>query len=187
MGHVASPPGAALRGHEGGVPAQPRRVGRAVVTHVRSPTPARARPAPRPLVRRLSLPAAPRGRVYLEDWDTFYNEAEKMYMEHPVQVRRAGSRASAARGRRIRLTGCTIPSQTRYVMKYRHCDGKIVLKVTNDRTVTPHRARPPRVPAGRHRAGTRRGAPRRPAHIRRPPCRVWRSRAPLPWLDAAVP
>ena len=26
-------------------------------------------------------------------------------------------------------------AQTRYVMKYRHCDDKIVLKVTNDRTV----------------------------------------------------
>ena len=25
--------------------------------------------------------------------------------------------------------------QTRYVMKYRHCDGKLVLKVTNDRVV----------------------------------------------------
>uniref|UniRef100_A0A7S4IUA7 Signal recognition particle 9 kDa protein n=1 Tax=Prymnesium polylepis TaxID=72548 RepID=A0A7S4IUA7_9EUKA len=45
--------------------------------------------------------------VYLDDWDTFYAEAEKMYIDHPAQ--------------------------TRYVMKYRHCDGKIVLKVTNDR------------------------------------------------------
>lgn len=25
--------------------------------------------------------------------------------------------------------------QTRYVMKYRHCDGKLVLKVTDDRVV----------------------------------------------------
>ena len=27
--------------------------------------------------------------------------------------------------------------QTRYVMKYRHCEGKLVLKVTDDREVLP--------------------------------------------------
>mmetsp|Transcript_760 Transcript_760/g.1991 ORF Transcript_760/g.1991 Transcript_760/m.1991 type:complete len:114 (+) Transcript_760:99-440(+) len=46
--------------------------------------------------------------VYLEDWDAFFAEAEKMFLSHPME--------------------------TRYVMKYRHCDGKIVLKVTNDKT-----------------------------------------------------
>lgn len=47
--------------------------------------------------------------VYLKDWETFYAESEKLYLEHPAH--------------------------TRYVMKYRHCDGKLVLKVTNDRVV----------------------------------------------------
>jgi len=28
--------------------------------------------------------------------------------------------------------------QTRYVMMYRHCDGKLVLKVTDDRQVLVH-------------------------------------------------
>mmetsp|Transcript_10593 Transcript_10593/g.18032 ORF Transcript_10593/g.18032 Transcript_10593/m.18032 type:complete len:117 (-) Transcript_10593:279-629(-) len=45
--------------------------------------------------------------VYLDDWETFYNEAEKLFTANPAH--------------------------TRYVMKYRHCDGKLVLKVTNDR------------------------------------------------------
>merc|ERR1712087_159380 len=45
--------------------------------------------------------------VHIEDWETFYAEAEKLYIEHPAH--------------------------TRYVLKYRHKDGKLVLKVTNDR------------------------------------------------------
>ena len=43
----------------------------------------------------------------MEDWDTFYAEAEKLFLEHP--------------------------DHTRYVTKYRHVDGKLELKVTNDR------------------------------------------------------
>ncbi|EOD03951.1 hypothetical protein EMIHUDRAFT_49848, partial [Emiliania huxleyi CCMP1516] len=45
--------------------------------------------------------------VYIEDWDTFYAEAEKLYLDHPAH--------------------------TRYSLKYRHTDGKVLLKVTNDR------------------------------------------------------
>uniref|UniRef100_A0A7S2INI4 Signal recognition particle 9 kDa protein n=1 Tax=Haptolina brevifila TaxID=156173 RepID=A0A7S2INI4_9EUKA len=45
--------------------------------------------------------------VWIDSWDTFYAEAEKLYTDHP--------------------------EHTRYVMKYRHCDGKLELKVTNDR------------------------------------------------------
>jgi len=34
-------------------------------------------------------------------------------------------------------------SQTRYSLKYRHTDGKVILKVTNDRVVSaPHSSRP---------------------------------------------
>mmetsp|Transcript_50985 Transcript_50985/g.117300 ORF Transcript_50985/g.117300 Transcript_50985/m.117300 type:complete len:113 (-) Transcript_50985:259-597(-) len=45
--------------------------------------------------------------VYIEDWETFFSESEKLYNAHPAH--------------------------TRFVMKYRHKDGKVVLKVTNDR------------------------------------------------------
>ncbi|CAN6164366.1 unnamed protein product [Urochloa humidicola] len=45
--------------------------------------------------------------VYVESWDEF--------VERSVQLFRAD------------------PSATRYVMKYRHCEGKLVLKVTDDR------------------------------------------------------
>ena len=43
----------------------------------------------------------------IESLDTFVTEAEKLYVEHP--------------------------DHTRYVAKYRHVDGKLELKVTNDR------------------------------------------------------
>ena len=44
---------------------------------------------------------------FMESLDAFVAEAEKLYVEHP--------------------------DHTRYVSKYRHCDGKLELKVTNDR------------------------------------------------------
>jgi len=47
--------------------------------------------------------------VYVDSWDEF--------VERSVQLFRAD------------------PSATRYVMKYRHCEGKLVLKVTDDREV----------------------------------------------------
>ena len=43
----------------------------------------------------------------IDSLDAFVAEAEKLYVEHP--------------------------DYTRYVAKYRHCDGKLELKVTNDR------------------------------------------------------
>lgn len=46
-------------------------------------------------------------RPYIDDWDTFFSMAEQLYVEHPAH--------------------------TRYTLKYRHTDGKVVLKVTNDR------------------------------------------------------
>ncbi|RVW54951.1 Signal recognition particle 9 kDa protein [Vitis vinifera] len=45
--------------------------------------------------------------VYIESWDEF--------VDRSVQLFRAD------------------PDSTRYVMKYRHCDGKLVLKVTDNR------------------------------------------------------
>ncbi|KAK6940727.1 SRP9 domain [Dillenia turbinata] len=45
--------------------------------------------------------------VYLESWDEF--------VERSIQLYRAD------------------PHSTRYVTKYRHCDGKLVLKVTDNR------------------------------------------------------
>ena len=45
--------------------------------------------------------------TWVESLDTFVAEAEKLYVEHP--------------------------DHTRYVKKYRHVDGKLELKVTNDR------------------------------------------------------
>ena len=45
--------------------------------------------------------------TFVESWEAFYAEAEKLYLEHP--------------------------DHTRFVTKYRHVDGKVELKVTNDR------------------------------------------------------
>ncbi|CAM6100090.1 unnamed protein product [Calypogeia fissa] len=45
--------------------------------------------------------------MYIESWDDFSERALVLFRADPVA--------------------------TRYVMKYRHCDGKLVLKVTDDR------------------------------------------------------
>ncbi|KAK9823364.1 hypothetical protein WJX72_002222 [[Myrmecia] bisecta] len=45
--------------------------------------------------------------MYIEDWDSFAQQAEALYRSDPIR--------------------------TRYVMKYRHCDKKLVLKVTDDK------------------------------------------------------
>lgn len=45
--------------------------------------------------------------VYIESWDEFTKRCVDLFRADPLR--------------------------TRYVMKYRHCDGKLVLKVTDDR------------------------------------------------------
>ena len=70
----------------------------------------------------------------MEDWDTFYAEAEKLYVAHPAHVR-AAARPRTRRPGRLPTAAAVPRAQTRYVVKYRHCDGKLVLKVTNDRVV----------------------------------------------------
>lgn len=47
--------------------------------------------------------------MYVESWDSFLQQAEDLYLANPLR--------------------------TRYSIKYRHCDGKLVLKVTDDYTV----------------------------------------------------
>lgn len=46
--------------------------------------------------------------MYVQDWDIFAEQAEALYRSDPLKVR--------------------------YVLKYRHCDGKAILKVTDDKT-----------------------------------------------------
>eukprot|EP00891_Asterochloris_glomerata_P003942 jgi/Astpho2/3942/gw1.00063.218.1_t len=45
--------------------------------------------------------------MFIQDWDSFAEQAEALYKADPI---------------------CT-----RYTLKYRHCDGKAVLKVTDDK------------------------------------------------------
>ncbi|KAL3144335.1 hypothetical protein ABBQ32_004095 [Trebouxia sp. C0010 RCD-2024] len=51
--------------------------------------------------------------MYIQDWDTFAEQAEALYRSDPLKVR--------------------------YVLKYRHCDGKAVLKVTDDKTALQYK------------------------------------------------
>lgn len=51
--------------------------------------------------------------MYIADWDTFAEQAESLYRSDPLRVR--------------------------YVLKYRHCDGKAVLKVTDDKTALQYK------------------------------------------------
>lgn len=48
--------------------------------------------------------------MFIEDWNSFYEQAEQLYRNDPVR--------------------------TRYVMKYKHTAGRLVLKVTDDRVVS---------------------------------------------------
>lgn len=48
--------------------------------------------------------------MYVEDFNTFYQQAEELLLKHPLK--------------------------TRYVVKYRHQEGKLVLKVTDDTVVS---------------------------------------------------
>ena len=47
--------------------------------------------------------------MYVEDFNTFYQQAEELLLKDPTK--------------------------TRYVVKYRHTEGKLVLKVTDDYVV----------------------------------------------------
>jgi hypothetical protein len=49
--------------------------------------------------------------MYIESIDSFMQQAEALYRANPLR--------------------------TRYVVKYRHCDGKLWLKVTDNATVCP--------------------------------------------------
>ena len=48
--------------------------------------------------------------MYVEDWDSFLQMSEALFRQAPLR--------------------------TRYVLKYRHCDRKLVLKVTDDVAVS---------------------------------------------------
>ncbi|KAL6053115.1 Signal recognition particle protein [Balamuthia mandrillaris] len=52
--------------------------------------------------------------VYISSWDSFYEAAEALYTKEPTR--------------------------TRYVIKYRHNEGKLVLKVTDDNTCLKYKA-----------------------------------------------
>lgn len=58
--------------------------------------------------------------MYIEDWDSFYVQAEELWRREPLK--------------------------TRYCIKYRHTEGNLVLKVTDD--VTVRRPIPPRLSQG---------------------------------------
>ena len=47
--------------------------------------------------------------MFIEDWNSFYEQAEQLYRNDPLR--------------------------TRYVTKYKHTSGKLILKVTDDRVV----------------------------------------------------
>nr|XP_024393965.1 signal recognition particle 9 kDa protein-like isoform X1 [Physcomitrium patens] len=57
--------------------------------------------------RRISGASSQAAMVYIENWDDFQARSSALFRSDPVA--------------------------TRYVMKYRHCDGKLVLKVTDDK------------------------------------------------------
>jgi len=80
--------------------------------------------------------------VYFESWDEFFRQSEALYRTAPLRVRR-----EAAQRLRVGLTRRLARSQTRFCTKYRHKDGALVLKVTDDVQARPARAALHRPPA----------------------------------------
>merc|ERR1712137_1126884 len=52
--------------------------------------------------------------MYTSDWESFLEAAKSIFVDNPTR--------------------------TRYVMKYRHCDSKLVLKVTDDTTCIKYKS-----------------------------------------------
>ena len=76
--------------------------------------------------------------MYIEHWDAFYEQAVALYRANPLK--------------------------TRFVTKYRHCDGKLTLKVTDGPTVSgTGSSRTEEAQAVEGRAGRQRGRQSRTA------------------------
>ena len=69
--------------------------------------------------------------MYIKTWDEFQAAAEALYAKNPVKVRYQCSNRTIYN---CRLTPRRI-WQTRYCVKWRSVEGKLVLKVTDDSTV----------------------------------------------------
>ncbi len=81
--------------------------------------------------------------VYFATWDEFFEASTRLFLEHQQHVRGISSyhldfRCLRAPRRRVTRRGflcCVILlllSQTRYTVKYRPAEQKVVLTVTND-------------------------------------------------------
>jgi signal recognition particle subunit SRP9 len=79
--------------------------------------------------------------VYVDSWDEFVERSVQLFRADPNAVRRRNPRSPALSPRFVECARsnlsclCACALQTRYVVKYRHCEGKLVLKVTDDREV----------------------------------------------------
>ena len=83
--------------------------------------------------------------MYVEDWQDFVSLSEELFRAAPLRVRPPLSSARACRSSSFAEAGfdpSPLPcrSQTRFCTKYRHSDGILVLKVTDDVRVR-HRRR----------------------------------------------
>ena len=74
--------------------------------------------------------------VYFESWDEFFRQSEALYRAAPLRVRPCCA-AHAARRARVGSRAPCRRRQTRFCTKYRHKDGALVLKVTDDVQVRP--------------------------------------------------
>lgn len=77
--------------------------------------------------------------MIIEHWDSFYEQAVALYRQNPLK--------------------------TRFVTKYRHSDGKLMLKVTDDATVCLKEGQRGRGARGRQRSGGTRSAAWPPATV----------------------
>ncbi|XP_072713130.1 signal recognition particle 9 kDa protein isoform X1 [Ciconia boyciana] len=68
---------------------------------------------------------------HYQAWEEFTRAAEKLYLADPMKVGWGPGPRGLAGGREERTDGPPPPA-VRVVLKYRHCDGNLCIKVTDD-------------------------------------------------------
>ena len=68
---------------------------------------------------------------YLDTWDDFAKVADRLYSQAPWKAS-----TTSVTVRTIIYSDCFKRFQVRFTVKYRHCDGWLVLKVTDDKSVS---------------------------------------------------
>lgn len=76
--------------------------------------------------------------MYISNWDEFQKAVEELYTTSPERVTTQESNANSHHLPLSTHGALFSYEQTRYVSRFRHSDGELILKVTDDRKVRCH-------------------------------------------------